>query len=182
MNQIPEESALDGENLELKARVESLETIRDLVVRAGAVQQGEERQVDHYFAVPEGRLKLRQSSADGAHLIFYIRPDGERFRPARFHRLPVENPAGLIETLRAMLGERAVVDKSRDVWWVDDVRIHLDEVEGQGAFIEFEARVDRIGDRDEAERRLEKLCRALGIEPQNILPGSYGEMVCQNKI
>jgi predicted adenylyl cyclase CyaB len=173
---VPEDAARAGENLELKARISDLAAARALAAGIGAVRQGTEVQVDRYFAVPAGRLKLRRSSLDGAHLIAYLRPDDAGSRVARFHRLPVADPDGLEAILSAMFGGAARVAKERDVWWWRDVRIHLDTVQGLGSFVEFEARLDRIGDPREARRRLEQLKREFGIDSRDAIPGSYGEM------
>lgn len=176
MTGVPSEAVLAGINLELKSRVADPVALRRRVDASGAALQGAERQLDRYFRVPAGRLKLRESSRDGAHLIFYLRPEDGPVREARFHRLPVPEPAGLARTLAAMLGEAGVVEKEREVWWRDDVRIHLDRVAGLGDFLEFEARVDRIGSRDEAAARLERLAAELGVQPADVVGGSYGEM------
>jgi predicted adenylyl cyclase CyaB len=173
------EKTLGGTNLELKARVESLSAIRERLRSLDAELQGVERQDDRYFNVPVGRLKLRVSSRDGAHLVAYLRPEGERFRPSRFQRLPAADPEALAETLSAMLGAAARVVKTREVWWWRDVRVHLDEVEGRGSFVELEARVDRIGDPREAIARLGVLCHALMLSTADDLRGSYGDMPCQ---
>lgn len=170
------ETALGGTNLELKARVASLAAVRDRLGSMGAVLQGAERQEDRYFPVPNGRLKLRVSSGDGAHLVAYLRPEDGRFRTSRFQRLPVPDPEALAGTLAAMLGSGPRVVKMREVWWWRDVRVHLDEVEGRGTFVELEARVDRIGDPDDAAERLDHLCRALALSASEALNGSYGEM------
>lgn len=170
------DDARAGENLELKARVTDLEDARRTAASIGAVRQGSERQDDRYFAVPAGRLKLRQSSLDGAHLIAYRRPDEDGLRVARFHRLPVSDPDGLAAILDEMLGTVSRVGKEREVWWWRDVRIHLDRVDGQGSFVEFEARLDRIGDAGEARRRLERLMRDFGVADQDVIGGSYGGM------
>ena len=174
--QAGDDPAHAGQNLELKARVPDLGAARRTAESIGAVRQGAERQIDRYFAVPAGRLKLRESSLDGAHLIVYRRPDEDSLRVARFHRLPVSDPAGLAETLEAMLGGAARVEKVRDVWWWNDVRIHLDRVDGLGSFVEFEARLDRIGDAAEARRRLDRLKRDFRIADEDVIGGSYGEM------
>lgn len=76
-----------------------------------------------------------------------------------------------------MLGERARVEKEREVWWWRDIRIHLDSVARLGEFVELEARLDRIGDTAEAERRIEALREHLGIETDDLLSGSYGDMI-----
>lgn len=164
-----------GLNLELKARVADLDLARERALALGARRAGTERQVDRYFRVPAGRLKLRESSADGAHLIAYLRPEDDRFRESRFHRLPAADPDGLAEALAAMLGAGPRVAKTREVWWWRDVRIHLDRVDGRGEYVELEARVDAIGDPGEAGRRLERLVRTLGIEPGDVVNGSYGD-------
>jgi adenylate cyclase class 2 len=171
-------ATLGGTNLEFKARVDSLAFARERLRSLGAVLQGVERQEDRYFLVPSGRLKLRVSSHDGAHLVAYLRPEGDRFRTSRFQRLPVADPEGLAETLSTMLGAGPRVIKTREVWWWRDVRVHLDEVEGRGTFVEFEARLDRIGDPGAAAGRLDHLCHALALSDREALRGSYGEMPC----
>lgn len=83
--------------------------------------------MDRHFPVPVGRLKLRESSLDGAHRIAYV-------------------------------------------------RIHLDRVRGLGTFVELEARIDAIGDLESAGDRMERLVDELGIDPDDDVNGSYGEM------
>jgi len=170
------ETTLGGTNLELKTRVASLAAVREQLGSMGAILQGTERQDDRYFPVPNGRLKLRVSTMDGAHLVAYLRPEDGRFRTSRFQRLPVPDPEALAGTLAAMLGSGRRVVKLREVWWWRDVRVHLDDVEGRGTFVELEARVDRIGDPEAAAERLDHLCRTLALSASEALGGSYGEM------
>lgn len=166
---------LTGTNLEIKARTSDLDAVRERARALGARRQGVERQEDAYFTVPEGRLKLRRSSRDAAHLIAYVRSDRGHRRESRFHRLPVADPDGLEATLGAMLGGGPRVAKTREVWWWKAVRIHLDEVDGAGRFVELEARVDEIGDPEVAAERIERLIGALGIETGDLVEGSYAE-------
>lgn len=167
-----------GSNLELKARTTDLDLARDRVCELGADLQGAEHQVDRYYQVSKGRMKLRQSSLDGAHLIVYLRPDDVSACVSTFHRLPVDQPEELIETLEAIFGASATVDKEREVWWWNYVRIHLDRVAGLGTFVEFEARLDTISDPGEAQRLIDELTRQLGIESSDLISDSYGEMIC----
>lgn len=166
-----------GTNLELKASIHDLGEARERVRSAEARLQGTERQVDRYFRVSGGYVKLRESTLDGAHLVVYRRPEAGTVREARFHRLPVSDPEGLASALGALLGTGARVEKEREVWWWKEVRIHLDRVEGLGSFVEFEARLDRIGDRAEADRRIAWLRERLAIESRDLVNGSYGEMI-----
>jgi predicted adenylyl cyclase CyaB len=167
-----------GSNLELKARIADLNAARDRVRALGADLQGAEHQVDQYYQVPKGRMKLRRSSLDGSHLIVYLRLNDVSARVSTFHRLPVDRPDDVAETLEAMFDAGSTVDKEREVWWWNDVRIHLDRVVGLGTFVEFEARLDKIGDHGEAQRLIDELTRQLGIESSDLISTSYGEMTC----
>ncbi len=173
------ETVGSGSNLELKARIADLDSARDRVRALGAERQGVEHQVDQYYQVARGRIKLRRSSLDGAHLVVYLRPDDVSTSVSTFHRLPVDRPEELGDTLTAIFGTGPTVDKEREVWWWKDVRIHLDRVAGLGTFVEFEARLDTIGDRSEAQRLVDQLIQQLGIESSDLISGSYGEMTCQ---
>lgn len=180
-NPVPDEPARAGENLELKARVADLDVARGVAEAIGAVRQGTERQVDRFFPVPGGRLKLRRSTLDGDHLIAYLRRDAPGARISRFHRLAVPDPDALEATLGAILGAGARVEKEREVWWWRDVRIHFDRVAGLGSFLELEARLDRIGDRGEAASRVETLRRAFGVGDADRIAGSYAEMLADGR-
>ncbi len=170
------EDALGGTNLELKVRVRGLPAVRERLRAMQAELQGSERQEDRYFPVPAGRLKLRVSSRDGAHLVAYVRPEDGDYRTSCFQRLPAADPEALAATLSKILGEGPRVVKTREVWWWRDVRVHLDDVEERGEFVELEARIDRIGDPGEAASRLDELCRGLMLPMSDVLRVSYGEM------
>lgn len=169
------ETVTRGTNLEVKARARDPDTIRRRVRDLGAELRGTERQVDRYFNVAAGRLKLRESSFDGAHLIVYLRDDRAAARPSTFHRLPVDEPDALADTLSRMLGVGPRVEKTREVWWWKDVRIHIDEIDGQGSYLELEARLEAIGDYEEAARRVERLLEVARVAPGDLRDGSYGD-------
>ncbi len=172
------ETVGSGSNLELKARIADLDSARERVRALGAERQGAEHQVDQYYQVPRGRIKLRRSSLDGAHLIVYLRPNDVSASVSTFHRLPVDRPEELADTLAAIFGAGPIVDKEREVWWWKDVRVHLDQVAGLGTFVEFEARLDTIGDQGEAGGLIDQLTQQLGIESSDLISDSYGEMTC----
>ncbi len=99
------------------------------------------RQVDTYFQAEHGRLKLREEE-DHAELIFYIRPDQPGSKRSDYFRAPVEEPGKLKEVLARALSIDVVVEKTRNLFFQDDIRIHIDEVGGLGHFLEVEAPVD----------------------------------------
>jgi len=75
-------------NVEIKARVDDLETLRCRL--ATLPISGEEHldQIDTFFRVPQGRLKLREFADRSAELIYYERPDDPGAKVSLYERLP----------------------------------------------------------------------------------------------
>src|SRR3954468_3421996 len=124
-------------NVELKARDPHPERSLDRARALGAEDRGELRQRDTYFAVAHGRLKLREQEPGGAELIAYERADYAEARESRYRIAPVADGAAVRDALAAALGITVVVDKRRRLLLWEGVRIHLDRVEGLGAFVEL---------------------------------------------
>jgi homotetrameric cytidine deaminase len=155
-------------NLEIKARDADPARTLQAALDLGAEDRGELTQRDTYFAGARGRLKLREQTPGEAELIQYRRPDEDGPRLSEFRVVPAA--AELREALEAALGTLAVVEKRRRLLIADGVRIHLDDVDGLGTFVELEAPED--GDQ---EAKVERLTEALAIgEP---IPGSYSDLV-----
>jgi adenylate cyclase, class 2 len=165
-------------NIELKARCADLLAARaacnTLDLRAGAVVQ---EQVDTYFNCQHGRLKLRVIDESRAELIWYARSDEARSRASDYRIVPVTQPDSLRESLAAAMGVRVEVRKRRQILLWHNVRIHLDEVEGLGSFLEFEAVMDEGSDEATAHARLAQLCRLLSITPKDYLRESYENLM-----
>src|SRR5918997_464088 len=125
-------------NVELKAHDEDPGRTLERALAAGAQDRGVLRQRDTYFAVPRGRLKLREEEPGGATLIAYERPDAASERVSHYRLVPVADAAPLRAALAASAGVRVVVEKRRRLLLWEGVRIHLDAVEGLGAFLELE--------------------------------------------
>jgi homotetrameric cytidine deaminase len=158
-------------NVELKARDGDPAATLERALALGAEDRGVLRQRDTYFRVPHGRLKLREQDGAPAELVQYVRADEAAARESRFERVPAAD--GVRDALAASLGVRVVVDKARHLLVVDDVRIHLDEVEGLGRFVELEALVtSTTGD---AAARCERVRAALGIE--EVEPRGYADLL-----
>ena len=167
-------------NVELKARCADPARVRAMLEAAGADFRGTDAQRDVYFAVPDGRLKLRRGTIEQA-LVFYRRDDEAVAKRsavtlARLEAAPPAALAALEDVLAAALGVRAVVEKRREIRFVDNVKFHLDDVPGQGAFIEIEA-IDLDGSRGEAHLRAQ--CEAwrerLGLSSPDLVASSYAD-------
>lgn len=165
--------------VEIKARTTRTEEIRQLLQAKNANFRGTDHQIDHYFNVSEGRLKLRHGTIEQS-LIFYRRPDqaGPKDSAVALSILPDEATAiSLAATLDAALGTWATVDKQREIYSIDNVKFHLDTVVGLGTFVEIEA----VGNAPENHARLLEQCQTyvayLGIAETDLIDASYSDLL-----
>jgi predicted adenylyl cyclase CyaB len=165
-------------NLEIKARCADLGAARAVARRIGATPLGLDRQVDTYFVTRTGRLKLRESSLSGGQLIPYLRPDRREPTRSDYQVVPVEDPEALKVLLSRLLGVHRVVRKEREIHLLDNVRIHLDRVEGLGNFVELEAVFDGTPIQEAAQQaKVDFLMAELGIVGSDLLETSYEGLV-----
>ncbi|HEY8515294.1 MAG TPA: class IV adenylate cyclase [Candidatus Binatia bacterium] len=164
-------------NVEIKARCADHGRVRAELERRGARRVGLDRQIDTYFRVAHGRLKLREGTIENA-LIHYQRSDERGPKLSQVTLLPTEPGSPLKTILERALGVDVVVDKRREIFFLDNVKIHLDEVESLGTFVEIEA-IDERGDRplETLRAQCEELMRAFGVEAADLLATSYSDLL-----
>ncbi|HEY8375889.1 MAG TPA: class IV adenylate cyclase [Nannocystis sp.] len=177
---------LDRRNIELKARCADLAAARAAAAAYGARFVRVERQRDTFFPAAQGRLKLRERTwreaqdaedRQAAELIAYARADARGARESRYRVVPVIAAEGLVAALSAACGCRGAVVKRRELWMWHNVRIHLDEVEGLGSFVEFEAVLGPGDDEAEAHARVAALQAALGLSEASVVPVAYADLL-----
>ncbi len=150
-------------NIEIKARIDSVQA---LLSRAQAVAGGAPEvieQDDTFFAVPQGRLKLRQFADGSAELIHYHRPDADQARASDYVRVAVPDPAALREALARACGELGRVQKRRWLLRAGATRIHLDQVAGLGDFTELEVVLSAGQSDADGAAIAERLMHELGL-------------------
>ena len=132
-------------NIEIKARCDKPEVVRQVLDECSAEFKGVDHQIDTYFSVPKGRLKLRQGNIENS-LIFYDRPNTAGPKRADVSLFRTDTPGGaqLHETLTAALDILVTVDKQREIYFIENVKFHIDTVEQLGHFVEIEA-IDETG-------------------------------------
>jgi len=162
-------------NLEFKARLADPGAALAAARQLGADLWGDLRQTDTYFAVARGRLKLRETVGFQAELIFYERDEVSEARPSDYSVVAFKDAGDLREALSRALGVVAVVRKRRTLLLLDTTRIHLDNVEGLGSFIEIEVPVS--GEGQSAAERLTALIASLGLTWDDCIRQSYADMV-----
>jgi predicted adenylyl cyclase CyaB len=164
-------------NIEIKARCSNLNRIRDLLKSKRADFKGIDHQVDTYFNVNFGRLKLREGNIEN-HLIYYERENKNEPKKSLIilHRYSMDQ--SLKEILTNSLGTLAVVDKHREIYFIDNVKFHLDNVMDLGTFVEVEA-IDEdnsIGI-DKLNEQCEYYLKFLLILKEDLIASSYSDML-----
>jgi homotetrameric cytidine deaminase len=168
-------------NVELKARDPDPARTLERALALGADDRGEIRQRDTYFSRARGRLKLREQETGGSplwdELIEYSRADSTDARTSTYRRVPVADVAPLREALDAAYGTLGTVTKRRRVLLWEGVRIHLDEVEGLGSYLELEAVAEVGSDLNAEHEKIERLRAEFGIEEDDLVATSYSDLL-----
>jgi adenylate cyclase len=164
-------------NIEIKARARNFD---EICCRAEALS-GKPADIlpqeDVFFNTPQGRLKLRFLSANSGQLIYYTRPDQDGPKRSDYHIFLTTDPENLKRVLELAYGIRGVVRKTRYLYLIGQTRVHLDNVEGLGQFMELEV-VLREGQSDaEGQVIAEELMARLGVERDNLVEGAYMDLL-----
>jgi len=162
-------------NYEFKARLKSDAGVRAALKNLRARYIGTDHQVDTYFHVPAGRLKIREGRIENA-LIFYQRTNAARARRSKIEMMLLPPRNSIRAILSAALGVRVVVDKRRQIYFVGNVKIHLDRVRGLGNFVEVEA-ISRGGSVAKVRDQARKFQKLFGIKTSDIMPESYSDLM-----
>jgi predicted adenylyl cyclase CyaB len=134
-------------------------------------------QEDTFFPTVKGRLKLRQLAPHHGQLVYYERTDASGPKRSNYSIFETENPESLKNTLSLALGVRGVVRKTRTLYLVGQTRVHLDEVEGLGEFMELEV-VLRAGQADaEGQAIARDLMERLGVAEEDLLECAYMDLL-----
>lgn len=162
--------------VELKARYEDLGKARALLT--GAEYVGRFRQTDTYFSLGDRRLKLRavEGNREG-QLVYYERPDEGGVKESLVLLADLPDAAAVLDILRRTFPVQAEVRKTREIYRLEGVQIHLDSVDGLGKFIEFEKAVSGEAERDAGRSQLESLSRYFQIDPEDLMASSYSDLL-----
>lgn len=168
-------------NIEIKARARDFTGIRTRAEALADTPVEIIAQEDTFFAVPQGRLKLRVRNQDLAQLIYYERPDQGGPKRSDYQIFETGDAERLKLTLSRALGIRGIVRKTRYLYLVGQTRIHVDDVEGLGQFMELEV-VLRPGQPDTDGQDIARdLMSKLGVAESDLLEGAYMDLLEQRR-
>ena len=164
-------------NIEIKARTQDFAEIKFRAEKLSDTPVEVIPQEDIFFNVPQGRLKLRILASGNGQLIYYTRPDQEGPKRSDYHIAYTADPENLKRVLELSYGIRGVVKKTRYLYLVGQTRVHLDDVDGLGHFMELEVVMRDEQSDAEGQEIAEGLMASLGVERSDLLEGAYMDML-----
>jgi adenylate cyclase, class 2 len=164
-------------NIELKAKYENLTEAESLAVEIGAKFQWSKKQVDTYFKAPNGRLKLREVDGKTSELISYFRENKTARKESNYSILTISDGELFKNMLAKNLGILVVVSKVRKLYQSENVRIHLDQVESLGDYLEFEGVIKNDSEIETTKKKVDFLMEQFKIETKNLVKYSYSDLL-----
>ena len=164
-------------SFEFKARLQNEKQVRAVLKNLGARFIGTDRQVDTYFQVSSGRLKIREGRIENA-LISYRRSNTPRTRRSTVDMMLLPRRNSVRTILATALPVQAVVEKRREIYFVGNAKIHLDKVRRLGKFLEVEA-ISRTGDLKGVRAKARRLQKLFGIRAMDVVGESYADLIAR---
>jgi adenylate cyclase, class 2 len=163
--------------IEIKAKCSNQNKIRDILTSHQALFKGTDHQIDTYFKVNHGRLKLREGNIEN-HLIYYERENTATPKKSEVTLFKTEPGSPLKDILIQSLGILVVVDKQREIYFIDNVKFHIDSVKDLGTFVEIEAIDDNgsIG-KEKLHEQCQHYLDLFQINPPDLISVSYSDLL-----
>lgn len=164
-------------NVEIKASCNDPGEIREYLLNHNADFKGIDEQTDTYFNSPNGRLKIREGNIEN-NLIYYERTNQAGPKDSHFQLIRISDPTRIKEVLTKSMGIKVIVKKKREIYYLGNVKIHLDEVPGLGSFVEIEAgNLLANFSKDQLMVQCEFYLREFRIKNVQLVEVSYSDML-----
>ena len=165
-------------NVEIKAALTNRAAAEATAVRLSDTGPEIIQQEDIFFSCGTGaRLKLRILAPDRGELIRYERADVADARGSRYLIARTADPQVLLDILTRTLGRTGLVKKTRILYLVGQTRVHIDEVQGLGHFLELEVVLRPEQSEAEGKRIAAALLSEFGIEKEQLLGEAYVDLL-----
>jgi adenylate cyclase, class 2 len=166
-------------NIEFKARCNNLAVAENILQAHQPFFKGTDHQVDTYFNVPHGRLKLREGNIENA-LIHYERENTAGSKSSYVLLYQHQPDKYLKAMLTKALGIKAVVDKLRKIYFIKNIKFHFDTVKQLGTFLEVEA-IDKDGSigKEHLEEQSKFYAALLQVDKDDFMSVSYSDMIME---
>lgn len=164
-------------NIEIKARSNNHEKIRGFLKSHNADFKGIDHQIDTYFQVNKGRLKLREGNIEN-YLIYYERENKEGPKQSDIILFKSNPGSSLKSILVNANGILTIVDKKREIYFIENVKFHIDTVEELGTFMEIEA-IDEDGSigKEKLLEQCNEYLKLFEISESDLISVSYSDLL-----
>jgi len=165
-------------NLEVKVELRDLNEISHNIELMGLKKVANLYQTDTYYLVGKKRLKLRNVN-DELQLIYYSRPNISESKMSHYYifRFRVNSKEIIEKILGFFFSIKTVVVKKRMLYVYKHTRIHLDEVENLGKFLELETVFDRESPQNNFYKEHDFIVNTLGLSKYKKIGSSYSDLV-----
>lgn len=162
-------------NIEVKVRLSDVASALKLAREISDKREIVMNQVDTYFRVQDGRLKLREFEDQDAELIFYDRPNAKGPKLSSYIKQKFSNneATNLKKMLQSSIGVVGTVHKKRHLFMVEQTRIHIDDVQQLGHFMEFEVVLKEIESIEYGQGIAEQLMSRFNVSENDLICESY---------
>ncbi len=164
-------------NIEIKAVLKDRAAAKAIAARLSGADPETIHQEDVFFRSAGARLKLRIFAPDRGELIRYERADVAVARRSRYLIARTADPQILLDILTRTLGTAGVVKKTRTLYRVGQTRIHIDQVEGLGDFLELEVVLRPDQSDMEGQSIAAALLSQFGIDKQQLVGEAYVDLL-----
>lgn len=165
--------------IEIKAKCTNQQVVREILKSKKADYKGTDHQVDTYFNVEHGRLKLREGTIEN-NLIHYQRENKKGPKESNVSLYKSEPDSNLKNVLNSALGILTIVDKKREIYFIDNIKFHVDTVKNLGTFVEIEA-IDRDGTigKETLLEQCEHYLELFKIPQDDLISNSYSDLMLE---
>ena len=164
-------------NVEIKAKCHNPDKVRDILNAEGADYKGLDKQTDTYFHCDNGRLKLREGNIENA-LIFYQRDNKAGPKVSNVSISKIASDHQIKDVLTKAYGVFIEVKKDREIYFIDNIKFHIDHIQDLGDFIEIKA-IDTTGqlEREELEQQCKHFLDLFDVKPEDLITHSYSDLL-----
>ena len=166
-----------AKNIEIKASLEDVDACMNKAKTLSGSDPEVIMQEDHFFHCTNGRLKLRIFSPNNGELIFYKRKNESGPKTSEYFISKTNEPNKLLDVLEKCYGIRGVVKKIRKLYLIGNTRVHIDQVDNLGNFLEFEVVLSNEEDANTGKQVAQKLMAQFGIEKDSLIDCAYIDLI-----
>jgi predicted adenylyl cyclase CyaB len=164
-------------NVEVKAKIDNTFEYVRAASRLCAQLPEVILQEDHYVSCEEGRFKLRVLSESYAEAIRYLRPNALGTKVSHYEITPCHSPEDFLTAIKQAQALLGTVRKTRLVFHSGRTRIHLDDVDDLGRFLELEVVLNDGEDPEQGRKEASELLHYFGLSEDATIACSYFDLM-----